>query len=92
MSLFLAESYPSGVTEASFRESRANADRAAAAAGPEQVVHCVDAILIPDDGVVFFLFDGPSVEAVRAVVRRAGIAADRVVETVRADIGEGAER
>jgi hypothetical protein len=39
-------------------------------------------ILVPDDEVVFYLFDGESADAVREVCERAAIAFERIVESV----------
>jgi Protein of unknown function (DUF4242) len=40
-------------------------------------------IFVPDDEVVFYLFDGVSTEAVREACTRAAIPFERVVESVR---------
>jgi hypothetical protein len=42
-------------------------------------------MLIPTDGVVFMVFQGPTEEYVRSSIRAAGLAPDRVVGMVRAD-------
>jgi hypothetical protein len=46
-------------------------------------VRFVGAILVPDDDVVFYLFDDCSAAAVREVCRRAAIPVDRIVRSVR---------
>jgi len=43
---------------------------------------CLTSILVPEDRVAFFLVEGPSPEAVFALMDRAGIVADRVVASV----------
>lgn len=81
--LFLAECYSLDVSARSVRELRAKAD--GAAAGLDTQVRCLDVMLIPDDGVVFMVFQGPTVEDVRTSMRAAGFAPDRVVGMIRAD-------
>jgi hypothetical protein len=39
-------------------------------------------MVIPRDEVVFYLFDGPSVEAVRAACERAALPFERIVESL----------
>ncbi len=46
-------------------------------------VRYVGSMLMPKDEVVFFVFEGPSAEAVRAVAGRAEIPFERIVESVR---------
>ena len=55
--------------------------RARKAAGGN--VRYVGSMLMPKDEVVFFVFEGPSAEAVRAVAERAEIPFERIVESVR---------
>jgi hypothetical protein len=43
----------------------------------------VDSILIPDDEIVLCVFEGRSVEAVRASTQRAGLPAERIVTCVQ---------
>lgn len=62
-----------------FHETGAKASHAADAAG----IRFVDAILMPDDGIMFFLFEADAAENVLAVMRTAGVVADRVVRSVR---------
>jgi hypothetical protein len=81
--LFLAESYSLDVDAGSLRELRAKAD--GAAAGSDGAVRCLDVMLIPADGVVFMVFQGPTDEEVRRSMRAAGLAPDRVVRMVRDD-------
>jgi hypothetical protein len=45
-------------------------------------VELTGTILMPDDEVVFFLFDGGSAEAVREACERAQLPYERVVESV----------
>lgn len=46
-------------------------------------VQYVGSMLMPKDEVVFFVFQGPSADAVRTVAEQAGIPFARIVESVR---------
>lgn len=46
-------------------------------------VRYLGSMLLPKDDVVFFVFAGPSAEAVRTVAERAEIPFERIVESVR---------
>jgi hypothetical protein len=53
-------------------------------------VELTGTILMPDDEVVFFLFDGNSAEAVREACERAQLPYERVVQSVSTTTGEAA--
>lgn len=76
---YVAECFWPGVTEADLAELEA---RARASADAE--VRYLSSMLMPNDEVVFCFFAGPSAEAVQAVVERAEIPFERIVESVRA--------
>ena len=50
--------------------------------GEGTLIRDVSCTLIPDEEVVFSLYDGPSVIAVRQLNQRAGIPVSRIVEAV----------
>src|SRR5919199_4481830 len=52
--------------------------------GEGTAVEYTGSILVPEDEIVFYLFEGPSAEAVREVCRRAEITPERVVGSIRA--------
>ncbi len=82
MGLFLTESYSLDVDERSLPELRTRADEAAASS--DGSVRCLDVMLIPTDGVVFMVFQGPTEQDVRSSIHAAGLTPDRVVGMVRA--------
>jgi nickel-dependent lactate racemase len=53
-------------------------------------VELTGTILMPEDEVVFFLFDGDSAEAVRQACELAHVRYERVVESVRTSTEESA--
>lgn len=63
--------------------ARARSAAAAVSAEGTPVRH-VRTTLIPDDETCFHVFEGPSVEAIDAVVRRAGLRHARIVEATEA--------
>lgn len=69
-----------GVSEG--RVARA-ARQLAARATAGDAVAWVDSILVPDDEIVLCVFEGRSVEAVRASAVRAGLPAERIVTCVQ---------
>jgi hypothetical protein len=77
---YLVECFWPGVSEG--RVSRAARRLAAVSTGGDAVVW-VDSILVPDDEIVLCVFEGRSVEAVRASAVRAGLPAERVVSCVQ---------
>jgi hypothetical protein len=56
--------------------------RARAAAADGIPVRCLRSIFVPEDETWFLLYEGPTVEAVRHAVERAGLTCARVVEAV----------
>ena len=83
--LFLAECYLPGTSPGWLDAAGRAIDREGGAA----VTRCVEAILVPEDNVAFFLLEGPSLEAVRAVVSEAGVTVDRLAPSERATLREG---
>ena len=82
---YLVECYWPGVTEQAVADAAHRAVQAAAEIRRQG--HDVDfltAILVPADETVFCLFEGQEA-AVRAASDRAGIPAERVLESVRVD-------
>ena len=73
---YMVECFWPGVTTADFR---AAAERVA----PDDAATCLDLILIPADEILLLLFQADSRAAVRDASRRAGLRADRVIETLR---------
>ena len=53
------------------------------AAGTSEGVRYLGLMLMPEDEVVFFVFSGPSADAVRALAASAAIPFERIVESVR---------
>ena len=91
---YLAECLWPGVTEAALAELDARARVSAESpGGTSSGVRYLGSMLMPADEVVFFVFGGPSADAVRAVAERAAIPFERIVESVRgAGLTEKGER
>ena len=53
-------------------------------------VRFLRSIFVPEDGSCFFLYEGPSADAVGEAGRRAALAVERVVEAVHVDADGGA--
>jgi hypothetical protein len=77
---YLVECFWPGVSEG--RVARAVRQLAATGTGGDAVIWA-DSILVPDDEIVLCVFEGRSVEAVRASARRAGLPAERIVTCVQ---------
>ena len=77
MTSYLVESYTPAASPVAEIEARARH----AAGGT--AVRYVRSIFIPDDEICFHLIDAPSVESVEAVIRYAGISAQRIAEVQR---------
>jgi hypothetical protein len=78
MPRFLVESYVAASTGA-FDDARERA-RLTAEQGADVVY--VESTYVPGDETVMHLFDAPSVEALEAAGRRAGLPFERIVEAV----------
>lgn len=82
---YVAECLWPGVTEVDLAALDARARRGAdATAGMSEEVRYVGSMLMPEDEVVFFVFSGPSPEAVQTVAATAEIPFERIIEFVRA--------
>lgn len=81
---YVVESYAPGPADASLSalvaQARLVASAALAAEGTP--VRLLRSLLVPEDEVCFFVFEGVSAEAVWEVSRRAGLRAERVAEAV----------
>jgi hypothetical protein len=77
---YLVECFWPGVNEG--RVARAVRQLAGVDVGRDAVTW-VDSILVPDDEIVLCVFEGRSVEAVRASTQRAGLPAERIVTCVQ---------
>ena len=88
----MAECYWPGVTRERFLDANkraGDAGRVMKADGTE--ARCLDAILVLEDEIVFFVFESASAESVIDLARRAELPFDRVVECVRSAVsGAGA--
>ena len=81
---YLAECLWPGVTETALAVLDARArDAADATVGTSAGVRYLGSMLMPEDEVVFFLFSGPSADAVEALAASAEIPFERIVESVR---------
>jgi hypothetical protein len=60
---------------------------AAAEASGEGTVHYLGAVTVAQDETVFWLFEAPSIEILRAAAAAAGMTADRIVEATTQDLG-----
>lgn len=63
--------------------------RAAEASG-HGAVRYLGAVTVPDDATVFWLFDAPSIESLRAAAAAAGLTADRISVATAQDLGSPA--
>lgn len=81
---YLAECLWPGVTEEDLAklDLRARAETHGATAADAGVSY-LGSILMPSDEVVFFVFSGPSAEAVEGVAAATGIPFERIVTSVR---------
>ena len=60
--------------------------RAAEASGHGDIRY-LGAVTVPRDETVFWLFDAPSIEALRVAAAAAGMTADRISEATAQDLG-----
>jgi hypothetical protein len=77
---YLVECYWPGVSEAQLGRVIGRALRREAV---WTEVTWIESVLVPADEIVLCVFEGPSVQAVEAATRRAGLPAERVVESLR---------
>jgi hypothetical protein len=81
MPTFLVEVYASQQNKAVRAKFEARCRAAAEAASREgSTIRYVRSIFVPKDETCFYLFEGPSADAVREIGERAGLAPLRVVE------------
>jgi len=89
---YLAECLWPGVTETELATLDIRARRLAnATAGTGEIVRYLGSMLMPEDEVVFFVFRGPSADAVEALAASAEIPFERIVESVRLAAPTGSE-
>ena len=86
MQTYLVECYWPGVSEPQLLHAiaRTGSDGETVT---DDGVRLVDSVLIPTDEIVLCVFEGSSEGAVRAAALRAGLPAERVVESVRVSPG-----
>jgi hypothetical protein len=81
---YIAECFWPNVREEEVEQGAACAQRAAAELTSEgRRVTFAGSILMPEDEVVFYLFDGDSPDDVHEACARAGLPLERVVESIR---------
>jgi hypothetical protein len=86
---YFVECYWPGVDEARLD---AAVTRLTSAEDGDASVRWVDSTLIPADGIVLCVFEGPSAMAVRATADGAGLPSERIIECVRFSIGGRSKR
>jgi len=59
----------------------------AAEASGDGTIHYLGAVTVAEDETVFWLFEAPSIEILRAAAAAAGMTADRIVEATAQDLG-----
>ena len=88
---YLVELHPPAVGWVELQGVAAQARAAAEQLSVEGTpVRFLRSIFVPEDGSCFFLYEGPSADAVGEAGRRAALAVERVVEAVHVDSEEGA--
>ena len=79
---YIVECFWPGVRDALVADGAERARTAAAALAVDgQPVTLTGSVLIPGDEVVFYLFEGPSLEAVHGVCQRAALPFERILES-----------
>ena len=86
MQTYLVECYWPGVSEPQLLDAIARTGTEGETV-TDDCVRLVDSVLIPTDEIVLCVFEGSSEGAVRAAAQRAGLPAERVVESVRVSPG-----
>jgi hypothetical protein len=80
---YLVEAFSAGLDEHGLRHAAARARAAAHELTLEGTpVRCIRSFFVPADELCFWLYEGPSAEAVGEATRRAAIEVERVVEAV----------
>lgn len=80
---YLVEAFSAGLDEQGLRHAAARARAVARELTLEGTpVRCIRSLFVPEDELCFWLYEGPSAEAVGEATRRAAIEAERVVEAV----------
>jgi hypothetical protein len=87
-STFVVECYWPEITEEQAREALSRVAPLQVSSGPADEVRSLGCILVPSDGMVLFLFRGPSEDLVRERSERAEVPFDRVVESIQIGVGE----
>lgn len=89
---YLAESYWSGLTESRMLQAARRVQEAARDLTSEGTgITCLTTLFIPDDEVLFCLFDAGSVGIVEEAYRRAALPFDRILPVVEFDAFRGGE-
>jgi len=90
MPTFLVEAYePCGHDESHAEIEQRVRTAAAALSRSGAEVRFLRSIYVPTDETCFHLFDGPSIEVVEAVGRRAELTFNRVTEAIEPALSEG---
>jgi len=79
---YLAECLWAGVSVKDIAEVDARARSVAPVTATHGSARYTGALFVPNDDVVFFFFDGPSLAVVRSAAKRARIPFDRILETL----------
>jgi hypothetical protein len=83
MRSYLVECYEPGVQVAAVAEAAARSRSAASALRAEgRDIEYIQAVLVPEDEVIFHLFRAVDADAVQQASERAHVAFDRIVETI----------
>ena len=79
---FLAECYRPDTSPGWLEAGSRAIDRA----GRESSTRCLDAILVPEDRVAFFLLEAATPEVARAALANAGVRVDRISRSERSSL------
>jgi hypothetical protein len=85
---FVVECYWPDITEERVREILSRVARSWVSGDPVESVRSLGCILMPSDGMVLFLFRGPSEDLVRERSARAEVPFDRIVESIQIGVDE----
>jgi hypothetical protein len=90
MAEFLVECYVSRTDEAAVASGSEGAHRAVEELTREGAkVRFLRSIFVPEDETCFYLYEAASAETVREAATRAGLAFERITETLAVTSGEG---